>query len=212
MPRTVLSVPLTVPVTLLRPRRGWYATSTSTIRQPRLAARTTISSGQPNRRSTSPRPSSASRLAALIGPMSRTRTWWRARKAAPNARFAMRACAGHAPAVARLRPITRSAWPSRTGPATLGRSAPAREPSQSMKHTTSDCAARRPVKHAAPKPRCGSLTTVAPRLAASRSEPSVEPLSTTMARYPSGREDNTPGSARLSSSTGRITSTMGGRR
>ena len=68
MSRTVRSVPRTVPVTFERPRRGRYVTATSSIVQPAAAARTTISSGQPNRRSSRPRPSSASRRAARIGP------------------------------------------------------------------------------------------------------------------------------------------------
>ena len=49
-----------------------------------------------------------------------------------------------------------------------------------MKHTTSLVVARKPVKHAAPNPRTGSITTRAPRFDAIFAEPSVEPLSTTI--------------------------------
>ncbi len=49
-----------------------------------------------------------------------------------------------------------------------------------MKHTTSLVAARKPVKHAAPNPRDGSITTRAPRRNATLAEPSVDPLSTTI--------------------------------
>jgi len=67
-----------------------------------------------------------------------------------------------------------------TGVATSGRSRGSSEPSQSMKHTTSLVAARKPVKHAAPNPGTGSITTLAPRFEAIVAEPSVEPLSTTI--------------------------------
>ena len=66
------------------------------------------------------------------------------------------------PCDARRAPITRSASPASTGAATAMRSAPSKEPSQSMKQTTSSVAARRPVQHAAPNPRRGSNTTCAP--------------------------------------------------
>ena len=51
-----------------------------------------------------------------------------------------------------------------------------------MKQTTSLVAASSPVWQAAPKPRAGSLTIVAPRRRAMSAEPSLEPLSTTIGR------------------------------
>lgn len=54
-------VPRTVPVTLDRPVRARYGTPTSPTRQPAAAARTTISNGHPNRRSTIPNSSKALR-------------------------------------------------------------------------------------------------------------------------------------------------------
>ena len=74
MSRTARRVPRTVPVTFDRPRRGSSRTATSSIAQPAAAARMTISSGHPNRRSRMPSPSSASRPAARIGPRSVRRT------------------------------------------------------------------------------------------------------------------------------------------
>ena len=50
-----------------------------------------------------------------------------------------------------------------------------------MKHTTSAVAARRPAKHAAPKPRRGSTTTRAPSARATVGRVVVDPLSTTIA-------------------------------
>ena len=67
-----------------------------------------------------------------------------------------------------------------TGVATCGRSYGSSELSQSMKHTTSLVATRKPAKHAAPKPRAGSVTTRAPRFRATLAEPSFDPLSTTI--------------------------------
>lgn len=53
-------------------------------------------------------------------------------------------CSGQEPRAATRAPITRSASPLTTGAATSMRSAPSKEPSQSMKHTTSSVAARSP--------------------------------------------------------------------
>ena len=209
MSRTVFNAPEKVPVTLDRPWRGRYATFTSVIRQPDFDARRTISSGQPKRRSTMPRSSRGCRLAARIGPRSRRRTPWRTRRAEHSATFATRAGTGQDPGRGRRRPSTRSAWPSRTGSATLWRSAPSSDPSQSIKHTSSVRAATRPAKHAAPNPRWGSSMTCAPKRAASSREPSVDPLSTTIGSYPAGNEASTPGSAARSSRTGSITSITG---
>ena len=75
-----------------------------------------------------------------------------------------------------------------------------------MKQTTSEVAAVSPAKQAAPKPRCGSSITSAPSRAAISSDPSLDPLSTTMGRYPDGRALSTTGMAAASSSTGRMTS------
>lgn len=51
-----------------------------------------------------------------------------------------------------------------------------------MKQTMSSIAACRPAQQAEPKPRTGSLITVAPSSAAMAAVWSVDPLSTTMAR------------------------------
>ena len=51
-----------------------------------------------------------------------------------------------------------------------------------MNATVGERAAVRPAKQAAPNPRRGSATTVAPSAAASSADPSVEPLSTTIGR------------------------------
>ena len=75
-----------------------------------------------------------------------------------------------------------------------------------MKQTISAVAATSPAQHAAPNPRRGSRTTTAPCSSARRSEPSLDPLSTTMARYPVGRRESTHGNASASLSTGSTTS------
>src|SRR5262249_43480999 len=96
----------------------------------------------------------------------------------------------------------------RTGSATRGSCAGSNEPSPSRKHTMSAVAASSPACAAAPKPRCGTDTTIAPWAAATCAEPSVEPLSATIARYPAGIRDSTHGSAAASSRHGTITSVM----
>ena len=176
------AVPRTVPVTFERPMRGRYATATSWILHPATAARSTISRGQPKRRSAIPSSSSALLLAARIGPRSVSGAPLRRRSSRASTRLATRACAGHAPRWAMRAPRTRSAAPSRTGAQTRGRSRGCSDASPSMKHTTSVRAARRPAQHAAPKPRAGSLTTWAPSARAMAADPSPEPLSTTIAR------------------------------
>ncbi len=80
------------------------------------------------------------------------------------------------------------------------------EASASQKHTTSLDAARSPAQHAAPKPRRGSCTTSAPWAWATAAVSSVDPLSTTIARYPAGIRVSTHGSASASSSAGNTTS------
>ena len=67
------------------------------------------------------------------------------------------------------------------------------EASQSQKQTMSAVAASSPAWQAAPKPRRGSWTTVAPRSRAMSAEPSVEPLSTTIARQPARDAVQHPG-------------------
>ena len=98
---TVRAVPRTVPVTFDAPTRGRYGTSTSVTRQRAAAARTTISSGHPNRRSRRPSSSNAVRRAARIGPRSRSGRPVRRRTSSARTRFAKRACSGHAPQPAR---------------------------------------------------------------------------------------------------------------
>ena len=51
-----------------------------------------------------------------------------------------------------------------------------------MKATIGAVAADNPAKHADPKPLVGSCTTRAPPASAISADPSVEPLSTTIAR------------------------------
>ena len=193
-------------MTLLDPARRRYGTGRSVIRQPAPAAVRTISSGHPDRRSLRPSSSRSTRRAARIGPRS-VRTAPVRRPTAPaNHQFAIRACGGQAPGSARRAPRTRSASPSTTGPATDGRCLGSIDASQSMKHTTSDSARCSPAKQAAPKPRRGSETTTAPSPRASSAEPSVDPLSTTIGRYPTGIRGSTQAMASTSSSTGRTTS------
>ncbi|CAM5347896.1 hypothetical protein SMICM304S_06748 [Streptomyces microflavus] len=83
------------------------------------------------------------------------------------------------------------------------------EPSQSQKQTNSASAASSPAWQAAPNPRRSSVTTLAPRERAISADPSVEPLSTTIARQPSGIRSSTQGRAPASSRQGRTTSAFG---
>ncbi len=108
---------------------------------------------------------------------------------------------------AAARPSTRSAAPERISSTNGTASAGSSEASQSQKQTNSAVAAVSPAWQAAPKPRRVSRTTVAPSSRATRSEPSVEPLSTTIARHPGGIRRSTHGSAAASSRQGRTTST-----
>jgi hypothetical protein len=75
-----------------------------------------------------------------------------------------------------------------------------------MKQTTSSVLATSPAQQAEPKPRIGSSITNAPKSAAHCPEPSIDPLSTTIERYPSGIRESTQGKAATSSRTGRMTS------
>ena len=74
-----------------------------------------------------------------------------------------------------------------------------------MMATMSLDAASSPAWQAAPKPRCGTFTTVAPWPAAISAEPSVEPLSATIGRYPTGilvsSQGRAPASLRQGSTT-----------
>ena len=161
---TARAVPRTVPVTfdLSDPRRV-AARRPRRMRQPARDARRTISSGQPNRRSSTPRPeqveSSHRAHRSEVGEIGRACGGEAPRRGSDSRRGR---AIGHEPLDARRAPITRSASPASTGAATATRSAPSNEPSQSMKHTTSSVAASRPVQQAAPKPRRGSTTTCAP--------------------------------------------------
>ena len=93
--------------------RGEYATSVSTIRQPAEAARSTISSGYPLRRSRMSSPCSASVRATRIGPMSVTCDAGDRRMRRERNALASRACTGQAErCVGTRRPSTRSAPPS----------------------------------------------------------------------------------------------------
>src|SRR5882757_1690061 len=148
-----------------------------------------------------------------MGPRSCRLSPVRRRTRRASSRLARRACAGQARnVVGRRRPRTRSARPDSTGAARYGSSPGSSEPSQSQKQTTSAVAASSPAWQAAPKPRTGSLTTYAPSSAATCAEPSVEPLSTTIARHPRGIRASTHGRAAASSRQGRTTSatTTGG--
>ena len=142
-----------------------------------------------------------------MGPRSRNRVPTRRDVRAASTRLAARACSGQASReTGRRAPRTRSALPSTTGAATRARSAGSREPSQSMKHTTSSVAARSPAKHADPKPRWGSLITTAPDAAAIDAVASTDPLSTTIGRKPTGKRSSTRTIAGASSSAGSTTS------
>ena len=143
-----------------------------------------------------------------MGPRSRMGTPQRFDTVWASHRLASLACTGHDPGPGRRAPMTRSARPDSTAPATVGSSAGSSEPSQSMKQTVCEEAAVRPDQQAAPKPRWGSSTTSAPMARAIPAEPSVDPLSTTMARNPAGKRESTQGSASASSRTGRTTSIM----
>ena len=77
-----------------------------------------------------------------------------------------------------------------------------------MKQTMSLVAATSPAWQAAPKPRCGTGTTVAPWSAAMLADASVEPLSATMGWKPAGIRDRTQGSASASFRQGRMTSIL----
>jgi hypothetical protein len=69
-------------------------------------------------------------------------------------------------------------------------------------------AASRPAWAAAPKPRAGSDTTVAPSDLATSPDPSVERLSTTIGRKPTGILSRIQGNACASFRHGKITSTI----
>ena len=106
----------------------------------------------------------------------------------------------------RRRPSTRSARPVDDRPGHPGQLRRIEDPSASMKQTTSLVAASSPAWAAAPNPAGRASTTVAPWRRATRAEPSVEPLSTTIGRYPAGRRDSTSGSASASLRHGSTTS------
>ncbi len=179
---TAVTVPRTVPVTFERPVLGRYGTGWPSTLHPAAAARSTISSGHPERRSVRPRSSRSSRRATRMGPRSLRPSPVRRRTSRASTRLARRAWSGHAPRSAWRSPITRSARPSSTAVASPGRSAGSQLASASRKATTSAEATDRPDQHAAPKPRVGSMTTCAPCWRATVAVSSVEPLSTTMAR------------------------------
>ena len=123
MSRTARTVPRTVPVTFERPTRGaGSGPATSSIAQPAAAARSTISSGQPKRRSSMPRPSSSSRRAARIGPRSRSGTPARRRSCRASTPLASRACAARRRVRWRRRRARGRPSPPTTGPATRGSS------------------------------------------------------------------------------------------
>lgn len=97
--------------------------------------------------------------------------------------MAIRAGKGQAPRSVGCRaPSTRSAVPAAIGLATRGRSVGSSEASASQNATIGAVAAASPAAQAAPKPRCGSVTTTAPSSRAMAAEPSRDPLSTTIAR------------------------------
>ena len=126
--------------------------ATSSIRQPASAARSTISSGQPKRRSRSPRASSGSRRAARIGPMSVSAPGAAADHQRQRPVGEPRVQRPGAAARRRRAPRTRSARAGADRVGDRGQLGGSSEPSQSMKQTTSAVAAVRPAKQAAPKP------------------------------------------------------------
>lgn len=206
MSHMAVAVPFTVPVTFDRPDRFLYGTATSVTRHPASIARSTISKGQPDRRSCTPRLKRSSRPAARMGPMSASLCPVRRHTSIDRQRFASRACSGHAPFFGRRAPSTRSAVAACRGRTMLGSARGSSDPSQSIKQTMSDADVVRPRQQAAPNPRRGSTTTCALSDLAICCEPSVDPLSTTIGWKPSGMRDSTHGNDSASSSTGRTTS------
>ncbi len=201
--------PCTVPVTFDRPIRGEYATGTSSTRQPAAAARSTISSGQPKRRSRTPsaRRSSASRRAhrpdvgdrqsGTAAQLGTRGTGSRvARGAASTARPAARA--EHEVGLA-----------GDTGAATAHEvGAGERSVAVHEAHDVRRCVQQSPRQHAAPKPRCGSATRRARRASGATCRRVVGRGVVDDDRVEAGRRARaTPmGIAAASSSTGRITS------
>lgn len=126
--------------------------STSSIRQPAVLARSTISSGQPKRRSAMPSARRSVRCAARIGPRCAAVRPCAAATRTPAPGWPGGRCErGRRGEVGRRAPRTRSASPASTGPATRSSCRGSIEASASMKQTTSERAAVRPAKQAAPR-------------------------------------------------------------
>ena len=129
-------------------------------------------------------PAASARRAARIGPRSCSRSPVRRRSSRASATLATRACSGHAPrAVGRRRPSTRSASRRAPGRPGAGSCAGSIEPSASQKQTTSAVAASQPGVGGGAEAalrRRGRRSRRARRRP--RAEPSVEPLSATIAR------------------------------
>ena len=121
------------------------------------AARNTISSGQPERRSVMLQieqrlAPDGSHRTEIVEPQ----TSFVDEPRAAEHRFASRACGGHAPRRAMRLPITRSASPCSTYAVTSGSASGSSDASQSMKQTMSSVAACSPAQQAEPKPLRGS--------------------------------------------------------
>ena len=137
-------------------------------RQPAAAARTSNSSGYPDRRSVTPSASTASRRATRIGAMSCTGRPWRVRSRQHTAAVPSRACHGQsARAPARLRPTAMSA-PRSSSATRPGRSPGSSDPSPSRTATNSRRRRHDAGVHRGAVPRLGLGDDVAHRIVAPR--------------------------------------------
>ena len=180
-------LPRSEPLTFdLPPVRGPYPTSRSTTRQPASAARTSSSSGYPDRRSRHPGPtahrgappaSARCRAPAARGGCAAASSSPRCPPARPTATAAR--------GTGRRRPIAMSA-PRSSASTSAGKSPASIEPSASMTATIGVVAATTPACTADPYPARNSVTTSAPCRRATSAVSSVLLLSTTNARYPGG--------------------------
>ena len=171
------------------------------------AARTTISSGQPKRRSAMPSVEQVARRAARIGPRSRRRRPVRRRSSGARARLASAGVQRPAPAARRPGAEDEVGRAGHTGSATARQLGRVEEPSASMKQTTSAVAAQQPgeARGAEPAPRARHDARAERRgdLARCRRSSRCRRRSRGSRR---GMPAEHPGSASASSSTGRMTS------
>ena len=213
MSRTVRAVPRTVPVTLERPSRGWYATSTSTIRQPR------------------PRPAPPSRAASRIGGPHAERQQRRPAGGPHRAEVAERARRCRRRRLEASHPVGQ---PGVDGPRPRGRAGAGPAPGRPVVRRAAAATAgrSRAVERAVavheahdrrPWPRSARRSRRRRSPAAARLPPARPGRAATLARavgrtvvdhdrpVPGGHRRQHPGQRPASSSTGRITSIIAGR-